>query len=393
MFAWGGCRVRMAKEMSGLVALPVGACCGDDIEGGGVRGGAQVGEVGLWSVLERGQGLAGSLAKKEVAEDRAEVAVGTDGDGEDIVGPAPGAARGDSGRRTTDRAVRTPSNHGRSSNPPIPVSSSEFLLHYRPGSIHHMGAGGNLLRRAGYLAAGGGVYGAVTYMTYTYLTTAATDRPCPCGREHSYVHDPQRPETFSRIAGSYDSQISKDEFGTTRRAVGRPAHGRQRGDAGAARAKLKKMGKAERERHTCAVADASKLDGVPDRSVDTVVDAFGLCSFQDPVGTLRAVQKKCRPGGKILLLEHGRSETYPRLNAYLDANAERHAKNWGCVWNRDINHIVERAGLVVETRRNFHFGTTYYLVCRPGPGQDGEMNGETAAEGTGWPLSGRRNES
>ncbi|EJK57671.1 hypothetical protein THAOC_22258, partial [Thalassiosira oceanica] len=63
MFAWGWCRVRMAKEMSGLVALPVGACCGDDIEGGGVRGGAQVGEVGLRSVLDRGQGLAGPLAK------------------------------------------------------------------------------------------------------------------------------------------------------------------------------------------------------------------------------------------------------------------------------------------------------------------------------------------
>ncbi|EJK70870.1 hypothetical protein THAOC_07737, partial [Thalassiosira oceanica] len=64
MFAWGGCRVRMAKEMSGFVALPVGACCGDDIEGGGVRGGAQVGEVGLWSVLERGQGLAGSRVEE-----------------------------------------------------------------------------------------------------------------------------------------------------------------------------------------------------------------------------------------------------------------------------------------------------------------------------------------
>ncbi|EJK62598.1 hypothetical protein THAOC_16783, partial [Thalassiosira oceanica] len=67
MFTWGGCRVRMAKEMSGLVALPVGACCGDDIEGGGVRGGAQVGEVGLRSVLERGQGPGpGPVAKKEL---------------------------------------------------------------------------------------------------------------------------------------------------------------------------------------------------------------------------------------------------------------------------------------------------------------------------------------
>ncbi|EJK57590.1 hypothetical protein THAOC_22352 [Thalassiosira oceanica] len=84
MFTWGGCRVGVTKEVPGLVALPVGACCGDDVEGGGVRGGAEVCEVGLRSVLERGQGLAGPLAKKEVAEDRAEVAVGSnDGDGEE----------------------------------------------------------------------------------------------------------------------------------------------------------------------------------------------------------------------------------------------------------------------------------------------------------------------
>ncbi|EJK75549.1 hypothetical protein THAOC_02722, partial [Thalassiosira oceanica] len=63
-FAWGGCRVRVAKEVPGLVALPVGACCGDDIEGGGVQGGVEVGEVGLRSVLERGQGLAGQLGQK-----------------------------------------------------------------------------------------------------------------------------------------------------------------------------------------------------------------------------------------------------------------------------------------------------------------------------------------
>ncbi|EJK52008.1 hypothetical protein THAOC_28765, partial [Thalassiosira oceanica] len=76
MFTWGGCCVGVA------VALPVGACCGYDVERGGVRGGAQVCEVDLRSVLERGQGLAGPLAKKEVAEDRVEVAVGSDGDEE-----------------------------------------------------------------------------------------------------------------------------------------------------------------------------------------------------------------------------------------------------------------------------------------------------------------------
>ncbi|EJK60638.1 hypothetical protein THAOC_18969 [Thalassiosira oceanica] len=87
MFTWGGCRVGVTKEVSGLVTFPV--CTGgvDDVEGGGVGGGAEVCEVGLLaylrSVLGRGQGLVGSLAKKEVAEDRAEVAVGSNGDWEE----------------------------------------------------------------------------------------------------------------------------------------------------------------------------------------------------------------------------------------------------------------------------------------------------------------------
>ncbi|EJK71241.1 hypothetical protein THAOC_07340, partial [Thalassiosira oceanica] len=91
MFTWGGCCVGVAKEVPGLVAFPVGTGGGDDVEGGvagwesEVARGAEVCEVGLRSVLEleRGQGLAGPFAKKEVAEDRAEVVVGSDGDREE----------------------------------------------------------------------------------------------------------------------------------------------------------------------------------------------------------------------------------------------------------------------------------------------------------------------
>ena len=79
MVARGGGRVRVTKEVSGLVAPPVGACGGDDVKGGRVGCGAMVRKVGLRSVSERGQGLTGPLAKKEVAEERAEVAVGSDG--------------------------------------------------------------------------------------------------------------------------------------------------------------------------------------------------------------------------------------------------------------------------------------------------------------------------
>ena len=33
------------------------------------------------------------------------------------------------------------------------------------------------------------------------------------------------------------------------------------------------------------------------------------------------------------------------LTNYLDKNAERHAKNWGCIWNRDIDDLLRQADI------------------------------------------------
>ena len=92
--------------------------------------------------------------------------------------------------------------------------------------------------------------------------------------------------------------------------------------------KLRGMSNAEKERHQVMVADAAKLP-LPDNSYDTIVDTFGLCSFDDPVAVLKELQRVCKPDGKILLLEHGRTKAYTGLSSYLDKHAERHAKNWG----------------------------------------------------------------
>ena len=128
--------------------------------------------------------------------------------------------------------------------------------------------------------------------------------------------------------------------------------------------KLRGMSNAEKERHQVMVADAEKLP-FSDAHFDTIVDTFGLCSFDDPIAVLKELQRVCKPNGKILLLEHGRTKTYTGLSSYLDKHAERHAKNWVCVWNRDIDNIVESSGLTVEKLHNFHFGTTYYIVAKP----------------------------
>jgi hypothetical protein len=48
----------------------------------------------------------------------------------------------------------------------------------------------------------------------------------------------------------------------------------------------------------------------------------------------------CKPGGRLLLLEHGRASA-GWLNQRLDDGAERHHAKFGCHWNRPILDIVE----------------------------------------------------
>ncbi|KAF4314655.1 hypothetical protein G195_011661 [Phytophthora kernoviae 00238/432] len=103
-----------------------------------------------------------------------------------------------------------------------------------------------------------------------------------------------------------------------------------------------------------------------DGHFDTVIDTFGLCSMDDSVQTLKEMQRVCKKeGGRILLLEHGQS-SYTWLANILDKFADLHAQKWGCHWNRDILGMIEQAGLEVETVHRFHFGTTYYIVAKPG---------------------------
>jgi methyltransferase OMS1 len=152
----------------------------------------------------------------------------------------------------------------------------------------------------------------------------------------------------------------------------------------------------------------------PPHSFDVVVDTFGLCSQRDPVTALKAgllrrrgrgcgevcvlckgvanqrlkppvpfagallkrlpsaphltgpqeMARVCKPGGRILLLQHGKAKA-SWLNRVLDDGAREHHSKWGCWWNRDIEQIVRQAGLEVDSMSRWHFGTTYLLVARP----------------------------
>lgn len=114
-----------------------------------------------------------------------------------------------------------------------------------------------------------------------------------------------------------------------------------------------------------AVMDAERLP-VRDASFDTVVDQLSLCTFRDPVAALREMSRACRPEGRILLLEHGRSR-HGWIAGLQDRWADAHERQMGCRWNREPRLLAEAAGLeTVQARRTF-FGIFHLLELRPAP--------------------------
>ena len=84
--------------------------------------------------------------------------------------------------------------------------------------------------------------------------------------------------------------------------------------------------KARRQRLEVSIQemDAESLE-FPDDAFDTVVDSLSLCTLTQPVQALREMARVCKPKGRILLLEHGRSSR-EGLARWQDKKANKHAK-------------------------------------------------------------------
>jgi ubiquinone/menaquinone biosynthesis C-methylase UbiE len=111
-----------------------------------------------------------------------------------------------------------------------------------------------------------------------------------------------------------------------------------------------------------SVMDAGLL-ALPGAAFDTVVSTLGTCTFPDPVAAIREMRRVCRPGGRILLLEHGRS-SHPRVAAYQDRTAPGHAKYLGCWWNRDPLETVRLAGVEPYATRRMLLGIVHVIEAR-----------------------------
>lgn len=99
-----------------------------------------------------------------------------------------------------------------------------------------------------------------------------------------------------------------------------------------------------------------------DASFDTATLMLTLCSVDDPAAVLGEVKRVLRPGGRLLLLEHGLSPS-PRLARWQHRlNPVENLLGAGCNLTRPTADLVRRAGFRFEELREFHDSKMTKLV-------------------------------
>jgi len=111
--------------------------------------------------------------------------------------------------------------------------------------------------------------------------------------------------------------------------------------------------------------DAQDLQ-FPDDSFDTVISALSTCTFPDPGAALAEMERVCRPDGRVLLLEHGRSDS-ELVGRFQDWRADAHYEEHGCRWTQEpLAHFAETDLTVVDSE-TFFLGMVTIIEARPAP--------------------------
>ena len=100
-----------------------------------------------------------------------------------------------------------------------------------------------------------------------------------------------------------------------------------------------------------------------DSVFDTVVASFVFCSVPDPISGLMQIERVCKPGGKVVLLEHILSAN--RILGWLMniANPLVVRMTGANINRRTVDNVV-KSGLVVEAVTNLGWGIFKLIEAR-----------------------------
>lgn len=102
----------------------------------------------------------------------------------------------------------------------------------------------------------------------------------------------------------------------------------------------------------------------PEYSFDTVISTLSICSYQNPMMVLRSMRRWCKPGGKLLLMEHGISSkafvsaVQKTLNPLL-------YRFTGCHQTRSIMDMIRGADIKIEREESYWLDMVHIVWGRP----------------------------
>ncbi len=95
-----------------------------------------------------------------------------------------------------------------------------------------------------------------------------------------------------------------------------------------------------------------------DKSVDTVLVTFSLCTIPDPVKALEGMRRVLKPGGKLVFCEHGAAPDADVLKWQNRVNPVWRTLFGGCNLNRQMPSLIESSGFRITDLQSMYLPST-----------------------------------